>query len=89
MFSVKFKIKDGRNSLPRSSSRSVRRGSNTSLNTLKSSTISSTRQPLYIKNSNITNTGYNSNRKDKKVRIVVTNEHSKSSGNFVLIEYLL
>lgn len=89
MFSVKFKIKDGRNSLPRASSRAIRRGSNTSLNTLKSSTISSTRQPLYIKNNNVTNTGHNINRKDKKVRIIVTKEHSKSAGNFVLIEHLL
>lgn len=68
MFSVKFKVKDGRSTLPKQSvlSRS-RRGSNGSINSLRSSIASSSK----------------SSKKDKKVRIFTTVEQNKKNGKYL------
>lgn len=71
MFSVKFKVKDGRSStLPKQSvlSRS-RRGSNVSINSLRSSIASSSKSP----------------KKDKKVRIFTTAEQNKKNGKHFMV----
>lgn len=73
MFSVKFKVKDGRSTLPKQSvlSRS-RRGSNGSINSLRSSIASSNK----------------SSKKDKKVRIFTTVEQNRKNGKYLLFIWL-
>lgn len=71
MFSVKFKIKEGRNTLPRhygSQYHNARRNSNSSdTGSLKSSLISN-------------KSNQNRERKNKKVRIITTREKDKYFG---------
>lgn len=74
MFNIQFKIKEGSNSLPRSSSTNSRHRRNSAgsytTNSLRSSL--SSRSP------------YNSlRRKDKKVRIVTTRERDRDHDNIV------
>ncbi len=73
MFSVKFKVKDGRSStLPKQSALSrSRRGSNGSISSLRSSIASSSK----------------SSKKDKKVRIFTSSEQSKKNGKYLQIYY--
>lgn len=68
MFSVKFKIKEGRNTLPRSHKSGGRRGSNaSSTGSLKSSLISDSSR--------------RSTRDKKKVRILEYNNLYQKNGN--------
>jgi hypothetical protein len=75
MFSVKFKIKDKSNSLPRKSSRQNGSTNTNSLPRVRRSSNSSLKSSLASSNG-----GGKANAKDRRVRIVTTRERATESG---------
>ena len=76
MFSVKLKIKEGRNSLPRSGSSSSSR--------LRRSSIGSNGTTGSLRSSLASNKNTDKNRKEKKVRIITHRERDKDTGEIVI-----